>query len=208
MRLDPPVVVLADGAFPTHDRPLAALREAGTLICCDGGANLLLGQPRQPDVVLGDLDSLSEQAHAAFGDRLVMLPAQQSSDLEKALRWAAEQGAKAVTVLGATGLRDDHAFGNLLMLWTDFGLDVTLLTDTGTFTIVRTSREYASFAGQVVALFPETTHARITTTGLAYALKDRPLSAHHKGISNRSLGDTFSLRVSGGALVIYQGYPV
>lgn len=208
MRLDPPVVVLADGAFPTHERPLAALREAGTLICCDGGANQLLGQPRLPDVVLGDLDSLNEQAHAAFGDRLVKLPSQQSNDLEKALKWAAEQGAQAVTVLGATGLRDDHAFGNLLMLWTDFGLDVTLLTDSGAFTVVRGRREYAAFAGQVVALFPETTHTRITTTGLAYALKDHPLSAHHKGNSNRSLGDTFSLRVTGGAVVIYQGYPV
>ena len=208
MRIDPPVVVLADGAFPTHDRPLAALREAGTLICCDGGANQLLGHSRQPDVVLGDLDSLNEQAHAAFSDRLVKLPAQQSTDLEKALKWAAEQGVQAVTILGATGLRDDHAFGNLLMLWTDFGLDVTLLTDTGTFTVVRGSRKYASFAGQVVALFPETTHIRITTTGLAYALKDHPLSAHHKGVSNRSLGDTFSLRVSGGTVVIYQGYPV
>ena len=208
MHLDPPVVVLADGAFPTHDWPLATLRDAGTLICCDGSANPLVGQPRQPDVVLGDLDSLNEQARAAFGDRLVKLSSQQSNDLEKALKWTALQGVKEVTVLGATGLRDDHAFANLLMLWTDFGLDVTLLTDTGTFTVVRATRDYASFAGQVVALFPETTQVRITTKGLAYALKDQPLSAHHKGVSNHSLGDTFSLRVSGGAVAIYQGYPV
>ncbi|MCH7859378.1 MAG: thiamine diphosphokinase [Candidatus Marinimicrobia bacterium] len=208
MRLDPPVVVLADGAFPTHDWPLATLREAGTLICCDGAANQMLGQPRQPDVVLGDLDSLNEQAYAELGDRLINLSSQQSNDLEKALKWTAEQGVREVTVLGATGLRDDHAFGNLLMLWTDFELDITLLTDTGTFTVVRASREYASFTGQVVALFPETTHIRITTTGLAYALQDQPLSAHHKGVSNRSLGDTFSIQVMGGAVVIYQGYPV
>ncbi len=85
------MVVLADGAFPSHDRPLEALRQAGTLICCDGGANHLLGYPRQPDVIVGDLDSLNQEAQTAFSDRLVSRPSQQSNDLEKALQWAAEQ---------------------------------------------------------------------------------------------------------------------
>lgn len=207
MPLNPPVIVLADGAFPTHHRPLEALHKAGTLICCDGAANYLLGRSPEPDMVVGDLDSLSTEARAAFHDRLVELPSQQANDLEKALQWAAGEGAKEVIIVGATGRRDDHGLGNLLMLWTDFGLDVTLLTDSGQFTVVHAARTFHSFEGQDVSLFPESSRARITTSGLAYSLQDTPLSALHKGTSNRSLGASFSVEASGGAVLVYQGYP-
>lgn len=207
MPLNPPVVILADGAFPTHHRPLEALHRAGTLICCDGAANKLIGRSPEPDAVVGDLDSLSEEARSALHDRLVELPSQQSNDLEKALRWAVGKGAKEVTILGATGLRDDHSLGNLLLLWTDFDLDLTLLTDTGQFTVLRATRSIGSFEGQDVSLFPESSRVRITTSGLAYSLRDAPLSAPHKGISNRSLGPAFTVEVSGGAVLVYQAYP-
>ncbi len=202
-----PVVILADGAFPTHDRPLEVLRGAGTLICCDGAANKLIGRSPEPDAVVGDLDSISEEARSAFHDRLVELPSQQSSDLEKALRWVAGKGAKEVTIIGATGLREDHSLGILLMLWTDFGLELTLLTDTGQFTVVRAARSFRSFEGQDVSLFSESSRVRITTSGLAYPLQDVPLSAPHKGTSNLSLGPVFSVAVTGGAVLVYQGYP-
>ncbi len=71
MSFNPPVVILTNGVFPIHDRPLEVLRRAGTLICCDGVANKLIGRTPEPDAVVGDLDSLSEEARAAFHDRLV-----------------------------------------------------------------------------------------------------------------------------------------
>ncbi|MFB0515560.1 MAG: thiamine diphosphokinase [Candidatus Neomarinimicrobiota bacterium] len=207
MPLEPPVVILADGDFPTHHRPLEALRRAGTLICCDGAANHLLGRFPEPDVVVGDLDSISADARFAFRDRLVELPSQQSNDLEKALKWAAKAGAREVTIIGAIGQRDDHSFGNLVMLWNDFGLEVTVLTDAGQFTPVRLAHTFDSFPGQNVSLFPESTAVRITTSGLVYQLKDAALIPIHKGTSNRSRGTVFTVEVSGGAVLVFQSYP-
>ena len=206
MPLDPPVVILADGAFPTHHIPVDALHGAGTLICCDGAANRLVGQSPAPTVVVGDLDSLSAAAREGFGDRLVSLPSQQASDLEKALLWAAENGAEQATVLGATGRREDHSLGNLLMLMTDFGMQVNLLTDTGTFSAVRESRSFGSFPGQSVSLFPESAEVLITTSGLEYPLENRPLVPLHRGTSNRCAGDKFSVVTVGGAVLVYQGF--
>lgn len=207
MPLKAPVVILADGAFPTHRIPLEALTGAGTLICCDGAANHMIGRSTEPGVVIGDLDSISDEARSLYSDRLVERPSQQSGDLEKALQWAAEQGAGEVTVLGALGLRDDHGLANLLMLWYDFGLDITLLTDSGQLIAVHAACTFPSFEGQIVSLFPESARVRITTTGLAYPLSNTSLPAHHKGLSNRSLGQSFSIKVSGGAALVYQGYP-
>ncbi len=207
MPLKPPVIVLANGRFPTHHRPLEALRSAGTLLCCDGAADSLLTFARPPDFVLGDLDSISPRARAAFAGRLVELPSQQSGDLEKALQWARQSGAKAVTIIGAGGGRADHALGNLLLMWHDFGLQLTALTDTGAFEVVRGAVELASFPGQPVALFPETTTVKLTSRGLAWDLRAESLPGLHRGLSNRSLGDNISLKVEGGPALVFQGYP-
>ena len=206
MSLQRPVVILANGAFPSHAMPLQALTGAGTLICCDGAANQLLQYPRKPDVVVGDLDSISPAARTAFADRIRELPSQNRSDLEKALRWAAENGAVEVVVLGATGSRDDHSLGNLLLLHSDFGLSSSYLTDSGSFCAVRGERTLAAFPGQPVALFPDRPGVRFTTTGLAYPLKESALPALHRGVSNECIGDSFTLVVAGGSALVYQGY--
>jgi thiamine pyrophosphokinase len=208
MPLTPPVVILADGAFPTHPYPLSTLHSAGTLICCDGAANQLLGQVREPDVIVGDLDSISAKARTAFQDRLVELPSQVSSDLEKAIRWVTLQGTEEVILVGAVGLRDDHSLGNLLTLWTNFEIDISLLTDTGRFTVVRADRVFTSYKGQDVALFPDSINVRITTSGLKYPLQDTTMEAIHKGTSNCSTGASFSVEVRGGILLVFQAYPV
>ena len=36
-----PVVILANGSFPTHHIPIEQLKMAGTVICTDGAANYL-----------------------------------------------------------------------------------------------------------------------------------------------------------------------
>ena len=207
MSLKPPVVILADGTFPTHYRPLEVLERAGTLICCDGAANSFTGRSRRPDYVVGDLDSITEEARTMFQDRLVPLPSEQSSDFEKALQFAAEKGCTEVTILGAVGQRDDHTLGNLLMLWADFGMEVLALTDGGQFSVIRRTGTFCSFKGQEVSLFPESSQVRITTEGLVYALDQEALTAYHKGTSNRSLGKSFTIQVDGGPVLVYQSYP-
>jgi thiamine pyrophosphokinase len=205
--LKPPVIVLANGRFPTHHRPLEALRTAGTLLCCDGAAEILLAFARPPDFVLGDLDSISPRARAAFAGSLVELPSQQSGDLEKALQWARQSGAQAVTIIGATGGRADHALGNLLLMWHDFGLELAALTDSGSFQVVRGVGELPSFPGQPVALFPDATTVKMTTRGLAWELTAESLPGLHRGVSNRSLADKIFLEVAGGPALVFQGYP-
>ena len=153
------------------------------------------------------MDSIDEEARTLFEDRLALYPSEQSNDLEKALQFAAENGCKEATILGAVGKRDDHTLGNLLMLWTDFGMELMALTDSGQFSVTHTTGTFCSFEGQEVALFPKSPEVRITTEGLTYPLDREALTAHHKGTSNRSLGKTFKIQVAGGPVLVYQSYP-
>ncbi|MCK4578297.1 MAG: thiamine diphosphokinase [Candidatus Marinimicrobia bacterium] len=206
MSLKTPIVILAAGSFPTHHVPLATIDNAGTLICCDAAADQLLTQDLTPDIVIGDLDSLGSEAKAAFADRLISRPSQSLGDLEKAVEWAVEAGAGEITVVGMTGLRDDHALGNLLLLFHDFGTAIAAQTDTGRFSVVRERRHFDSFPGQPVALFPENRDVAITTQGLAYDITGEALPVLHRGTSNASVGTAFSVEAQGGAVLVYTGY--
>ena len=53
-----PVVILANGDYPSHKKPLLILEDSGTIICCDGSANNLVKHGIEPHYILGDLDSI------------------------------------------------------------------------------------------------------------------------------------------------------
>ena len=130
---DKRIVIVADGAFPQHQVPLAAVDEADFIVCCDGATASLVEYGRDPAVIIGDLDSLDATLAARYSDRLVKEADQQSNDLTKAVRWCVTRGAKAITIIGATGKREDHTLGNISLL-AEYGKLVTvkMLTDTGT----------------------------------------------------------------------------
>ncbi len=126
-------VILAQGAFPSHPYPLQVLHEAAMLVCTDGAVNNLKG--REPDIVVGDLDSLSDRMKERYASRLVLNTDQDTNDLTKAVQLCHEKGIRAVTILGAAGLREDHMLGNISLLgdYARMMEKVRMVTDYGTF---------------------------------------------------------------------------
>lgn len=52
-------VIVANGEFCTHEIPLKTLKNADFIIACDGAANSLIKYNTEPNVIIGDLDSLN-----------------------------------------------------------------------------------------------------------------------------------------------------
>lgn len=94
------------GGAPSSRRTLAeALTHAPRLIAADGGADACLAAGLVPEIVVGDLDSISDAARAAFADRLRHVPEQDSTDFGKAL---AALPAGLTLAVGFTSGRTDH----------------------------------------------------------------------------------------------------
>ena len=66
-----PVTIVANGNFPKHHIPLEILNKANCIIACDGGADTLVSNGYEPDIIIGDLDSISNENKLKFSDRLV-----------------------------------------------------------------------------------------------------------------------------------------
>lgn len=114
---------MGNGQFPKKEYPLYLLESADYVVCCDGALDTYLRHfrgrnLRRPDVVVGDMDSLSEKTAERFRDIAVKIDEQETNDQSKAFHHILEHfpDVDTIHILGATGKREDHTIGNLSLL--------------------------------------------------------------------------------------------
>ena len=180
------------------------------LLCADGGARTALALGLQPEVVVGDLDSLDEamQAHLrAMGCRMVVYPAAKDwTDLELALRLAVEEGASEIVVMGALGGRLDQELANLLLLFLPELREVPtrIVDDRQEMFVVRSQAEIVGQAGDVVSLIPLGGDVEgIVTEGLLYPLRGERLRiGPARGVSNVMAAQVARVTIQSGTLLM------
>ena len=116
-------VIVGNGQFPKREYPLYLLESADYVICCDGALDTYLRHfrgrnLRRPDVVVGDMDSLSKNTAERFRGIAVKIDEQETNDQSKAFHYILEHfpDVDTIHILGATGKREDHTIGNLSLL--------------------------------------------------------------------------------------------
>ena len=147
-------VILCNGETPNHDIALKALREADHIVCCDGAIDHLAqyGTLKADIHLVGDGDSY----HGGLDEiQFHPDPDQETNDLTKAVKYCLLHGWKTLSILGATGLREDHTLGNISLLgqYAQMGVEATMITNYGTFTTLTHSTSLKSFARQQVSIF-------------------------------------------------------
>ena len=192
-----PFIILANGQYPSHPTALNKLHAAGTIICTDGSANKLLENGLTPNVIIGDMDSITVGQNS-FKGLYVKISDQDNTDLDKAFEWCKLNNLSPLTVLGTSQLREDHTIGNLILLanYSD-ELDINFVTDYFTITCHHGKRSFTSFKKQLVSIVPVEDMQSITTEGLEFPLIDEPFPLSSRGISNRATGHQFIITSSG-----------
>ncbi len=113
----PRAVVLCDGPPPEENLLKYWLQGADLFICADAAGHPYSHLPRVPDVVIGDFDSLSGRIlDSRLGTRFLQVDDQYTTDSEKAIIFAVEQGIQEVVLVGAVGWRLDHTLFNCQLL--------------------------------------------------------------------------------------------
>ncbi|MDR1368922.1 MAG: thiamine diphosphokinase [Dysgonamonadaceae bacterium] len=200
-------VIVANGAFPEHKIPLSFLQKAERIICCDGATENLLAYGLTPDHIVGDLDSLSEELRIRYANILHHDPDQETNDLTKAIEFCRKNNRKEITILGATGKREDHSLANISLLADYIKLvKVQLLTDYGVFVPITNSTSFESFKGQQVSIFSLTPETFFTTGNLQYPLNQRNLTSWWQGSLNEASGNSFEIKINQGKVLIFREY--
>lgn len=190
-----------------------ALEGAGSahILCADGGALNAQKFGLKPQTIIGDFDSLgAEQVEElrAAGAEICRFPLEKDeTDLELALRWAVDKGARAIVVLGALGGRFDQTLANLhlLALPSLQDIHIELVDGEEHIRLLRPGRHsIEGRSGDTISLLPMGGRADgISTGGLKYPLRDESLEfGPARGISNVMLSDSASLNLESGMLLL------
>ena len=203
-------VILVAGDFPTKPYPLYLLQSADVVVCCDSAfakyirrMTRIFGGERLPDVVIGDMDSLSKSMRLVYADLIVQETEQEHNDQTKAVRYVLGHypDVAEIHILGATGLRADHTIGNLslLMEYPRLFADlpaIDIVSDYGTAFAVLDTCELHVGAGRRFSLFSPDNSLRIRSEGLQWPTDDVVFDNWWKATLNRTTEDIVRLTFS------------
>ena len=202
------IVILANGLFPSGRQALELLEAAELLICCDGAADKLVGFGMSPHVIIGDMDSVSDDVKELYASIMIPSDDQESNDLTKAVHYCIEKGYPSVSILGATGLREDHTLGNISLMMEYYPrIEVQIISDFGMFYLVRSGEQVQSFIGEKISFFSIDNRVCVSSTGLLYPLKDLCLSNWYRATLNEATADRFMLQFESDLpLIVYKAW--
>lgn len=205
------VVIIANGDIGSPDWCRAAIAEGDMIICADGGADHALAMGLDPDLVVGDGDSLAapvrrrlEESGAGFLDYPA---AKDHSDLELALEHAVNLEPGEIVIFGALGgSRIEHTFANIMLLVLPLqkGIPARIVDRECEITVTGSELIVKGEPGDYLSLFPLTAAAEgITTHGLLYPLNKETLYfASTRGLSNELLETEAKISLEKGLLLV------
>lgn len=172
------------------------------VVAVDAGLERLLAQKIEPDLVLGDFDSLDKGYYAFLEklekdhpDRLLRLPVEKDdTDTIYAARICLKHGCRKFLLYGALGGRLDHTIANIqTLVWLkDQGADGALIGKNVFVTVMEGEKvllpEGYEGTFSLFALDPKVTG--VTLEGMKYPLSDAVLtSSFPLGVSNEAFAN-------------------
>jgi thiamine pyrophosphokinase len=203
-------IIVCNGYAQEDERHDSLARPGDLIIAADGGSVLARQVGLEPQVVIGDMDSLPSELRDELerrGCQFLRYPTHKDeTDTELAIRYALEQGADELVFVGATGHRLDHALANILLLAMPelMGVKARIVTRDAEIWLVRDSLEIDGQPGDIVTLLPLGQDAiGVSTEGLEYALHDDKLRfGPARGVSNVMLSTQAHVSLRQGLLLV------
>ena len=207
-------IIIANGQIHDGDFHRSLVAPKDLVICADGGASNALALGLQPQVVIGDLDSLDSNLQArleAEGCQVLAHPARKDeTDLELALYYAIEHGVNEILILGALGGRIDQTLANILLLALPElrYVKARILGDRQEVSLISGESLIEGQVGDTLSLLPLTDEVTgIYTEGLEYPLENGALHlGPSRGVSNTLAAPQARVRIGQGLLLAVMIY--
>lgn len=179
------------------------------IIAADGGGNYLYKKKIIPDSVIGDMDSLDEDALRFFRKRksaVIHIREQETTDFEKCLNYCVKNKIREALVFGATSMRPDHTMNNFsVMKRFRNKLLVRLITEEFEIFFAAKDLEFEYPRHETISLIGIPTATCVTTKGLRYRLNNEDLTfGHREGSLNQSISGKIKITHKSGDLLVFR----
>ncbi|MCD4817312.1 MAG: thiamine diphosphokinase [Candidatus Cloacimonetes bacterium] len=181
------------------------------IIAADGGANSCSSLHLIPDIIIGDLDSISDEAKTNFSQiPILYIKNQNETDLQKALEYALNKKPDKIYIFACLGKREDHSLINLLIL-NNFvqkhRIKIELITKSARFRILPFgNHEIINRKNKIVSLFSYNTIENLNLSGFQYELKNKNYLNNFIGLSNVYTSDRSTIKFSSGVVFLIEPF--
>lgn len=201
-------MVVANGAPPSKKLFNILAERSGCLIAVDGGLQRYRRADITPDLLIGDLDSVSADDQNWIQRRKTKtLPRrnQDATDLEKTLLYCRQRNWKSVAVLSVNGNRPDHYLNGLDLAFKLRGLSLHYFVDDMLLIPLTGSKALTLDAGTEHTLswfgFPHAAGCELRNVAWPFN-KRTLLTGSFQSVSNRTLGPVVIRQKSGRSIVM------
>jgi thiamine pyrophosphokinase len=185
------------------------------VVAADNGASTALAFGVRPDVVIGDLDSLTPATLAWLDQAGVPVERyprdKDATDGQLAVERALKVQPSELYLLGFLGgPRLDQALANVLLL-AEVEIPAVLLDERNECVLVRPHAQHTWRAdrGEVISLIPVSSEVTgVTTGGLRWPLETERLRlGETRGVSNEPISEKVSVTIESGLLLVTRHFP-
>jgi thiamine pyrophosphokinase len=202
-------IIFVNGDLRSPKKFLALLQPGDWLVAADGGLHHLQKMGRKPDLLIGDLDSVTLQDVEQLqteGVKVERHPVDKNeTDLELALQVVLAAGFHTILIAAALGGRIDQTLGNIFLLMRPdlITCDVRLEDGREQLFLIRHDTVIAGSPGDTISLIPLNFAAEgVCAVGLRYPLSGETLFQEHtRGISNVMLTQHVRVSLESGILL-------
>ncbi|MDD3520568.1 MAG: thiamine diphosphokinase [Actinomycetota bacterium] len=182
------------------------------VVSADGAVSVCKKMGICPDVIIGDMDSVSKHDIEHFSllnskiEILEFPKNKNESDTQLAIDFAVKKGCRQITVIGALGKRIDHSLANIFNLFSENynEIDLKIIDEEFEMFILRKPASISGSFGKKISIFSMTPYTYfVKTEGLKYKLEDEKLLfSPIRGLSNIFIKDMAKINFSEGILLI------
>jgi len=182
-------VIVCNGSVDTKSL-FTHINKNDFLVCADGGANKLVKTKFAPDVIIGDMDSVTKSTLKKFKhSKLIKFPRDKDQvDLELAINYCVEKKFKEILILGAFGSRVDMSLTNVfVLLQIPKNIKAKIVHQNQEIYLLQKKSYIKGILGEKISFFPIKGNVKgLTLGGLKYEVKNYDLRfGIGKGLSNQ-----------------------
>ena len=198
-------LICADGVWPSDEVWKPLQERADVIVACDGALHQCLKHQLNPNIVIGDMDSVNMKLRETHFDALEWITNenQENSDLSKAIHYASQNESMRIDIIGVQG----GAFGHQIAAYfalagapknTCIYLDEARVTCASNTTLELEDVEL----GSRVSLFAIGNARNVTLTGCTWPLLNAQLEPGTRGLNNTAIASTVKLDVGDGSVLM------
>lgn len=207
-------LIISSGKINDYSLLKKLICENDYIVCADGGLNHIMQIDKIPNIVLGDLDSISDLGIKYISEKNIEVekfPSKKNNtDTELAIMHLVNKGIDDITLIGGTGTRLDHSLANIYLLKkvNKDGIVFKIVDENNVINLVSDSITISRSEDRFISIIPLNYEGIVVSlVGFKYPLKEKYIEfSSTLGISNEIIDEKGIVIIHKGEALVFESF--